>query len=750
MSAEPATAPAVPELSVQERRRRRREAAIIFSAGSGVLLFALWEIRRPGAHASASGNVVSFLLVNLNIVLVLLLVFLVLRNLVKLYFDRRRRVPGSQLRARTVLAFVSVAIFPAAVMLLVSLEFMTNAIDGWFSTAVESSLRGAWRLAQTHYVDAANEAVLHARTLAGDLVARPPATDGHEPGLVAAISGYRQRYRLAGVNVLGLDGRVLAASTGVRPGREPWPPVAPELLAEVRRSSFASRVDRLGNNDLVRGAAPVAGPDGHVWATVVVDRLVEPSTRAWSEEIMRAFREYRALALNKRPFKNLYALTMALASLVVVFSATWLGLYLARGITEPLGRLSAATRQVAEGNWDVRLEDEGGDEIGTLVRAFNAMTAELKASHQALEERGRYIENVLAHIDVGVLSVDDRGIITTVNPAAVSLLGLRGASPVGRTTAQLLAEAGYHEIESLLGSLNAGTVPSGTHCNVLREEEGRTLQVAVTRLMSGSGVVTGAALFITDVSQVLAVQRMEAWKEVARRIAHEIKNPLTPIQLATQRMQRRLGGRLAPEDTRLFDDCANTIIREVDELKRLVNEFSQFARRPVGEKRLHDLNQIVDETLPLFREARTEMTFAFERGADVPEVLLNRDAVKRALVNLLDNAVAAVASVHNRASTVDGPRAMPGPDIAIRTSVDPELSRVLLEVADRGEGIAPEHRARVFEPYFSTKAEGTGLGLAIVASVAADHQAYIRLHENPPRGSRFVIEFPIGTQGSDA
>jgi two-component system nitrogen regulation sensor histidine kinase NtrY len=275
-------------------------------------------------------------------------------------------------------------------------------------------------------------------------------------------------------------------------------------------------------------------------------------------------------------------------------------------------------------------------------------------------------------------------------------------------------------------------------------------------------------LFFENVSQIVEVQRMEAWKEVARRIAHEIKNPLTPIQLSAQRMRRRLRERLDGDDADLFDECTNTIVSEVEELKNLVNEFSRFARRPAGEMRAQDLNEIVEETLPLYRQARPDLRIDFERARALPRVLMNREAVKRALVNLLDNAVAAVASVRNGhgegagdagadaersrnggvAPSTDGDghgaaaSAHADPDICVRTRVDEDLSRVVLEVSDRGPGIPAEHRGRVFEPYFSTKADGTGLGLAIVASIAADHHAYVRLHDVAPHGTRFVLEFP--------
>jgi two-component system nitrogen regulation sensor histidine kinase NtrY len=418
-----------------------------------------------------------------------------------------------------------------------------------------------------------------------------------------------------------------------------------------------------------------------------------------------------------------------------VFSATWLGLYLARGITEPLGNLADATRQVADGNWDVELEEAGGDEVGTLVRSFNAMTGELKTSHAALDERRRYIENILGNIDAGVVAVDTDSVINTVNPAATSLLGLPSVDLLGRDAKTLFSILGYPEVVGMLEGLESGTIASGTRSNVAREEEGRTLLVIATTLESATGANTGFVLFFEDVSQIMGMQRMEAWREVARRIAHEIKNPLTPIQLSAQRMERKLAGRLEGEEAELLEDCTRTIVKEVEELKKLVNEFSQFARQPSGEKRPHDLNHLVEETLPLFSRSRPDIEMRFDPGPDLPEVDLNREAVKRALINLMDNAVAAVTEDRDGAPNHDE-------TIVVRTKLDEELSRVRLEVADSGPGVPAELRARILEPYFSTKQDGTGLGLAIVASIAADHHAYLRVHDNQPRGSRFVIEFP--------
>jgi two-component system nitrogen regulation sensor histidine kinase NtrY len=728
------------EPPLAEKRRRRRESAIIVAAGLAVFIFALWEIRRPGAEDGDPGNVFSFLLVNLNIILLLLLVYLVLRNVLKLVLERRQKVAGSHLRSRLVMAFVAVAVFPAAVMLLISLEFSTNAIDDWFNTEVEDSLRGAWHLAQTYYRESADRAVQHASELAGevgDAVQSGRIEDvASNKNIEEQLANKQRAFGLGTIQVVDRDGNAVLskfnrdAPTGLPLGADP------QLLADAMRGQNGARVESLGDSDLIRGSAPIYDASGtRIIGAVMVDYLVRDSPRGWSEDILNSFREYRKLKLNKGPFRNLYMLTMALASLVVVFSATWLGLYLARGIADPLVNLADATLQVAEGNWDVELEETGGDEVGTLVRSFNLMTGELKTSHAALDERRRYIENILGNIDAGVVAVEPDCVINTVNPAATSLLGLPPGDVTGRNAKTLFADLGYPEIVGVLEALEEGSIPSGTRSNISREEEGRTLLVIATTLVSASGAKTGFVLFFEDVSQIMGTQRMEAWREVARRIAHEIKNPLTPIQLSAQRMQRKLAGRFEGEDAELIADCTETIVKEVEALKNLVNEFSQFARQPSGEKRPHDLNQLVAETMPLFRSSRPDIEMHFEPGQGLPLVDINREAVKRALINLMDNAIAAVTEDR-------GGHPEHTEEIVVRTKLDTELSRVRLEVADSGPGVPPELYARVLEPYYSTKADGTGLGLALVASIAADHQAYLRIHDNVPRGARFVIEFP--------
>jgi two-component system nitrogen regulation sensor histidine kinase NtrY len=726
-----------------------REGLLIVAAGIAVVVFALWEIRRPGATDSAAGNVFSFFVVNLNIVLLLLLVFLVLRNVLRLYIDRRRQVPGSRLRSRLVLAFASIALFPATVMLLISLEFSTNAIDDWFNREVEDSLLGAWRLAQTYYRETADRSQLHANLLgeaaASEMEGSGALDDRAGTELRALVERYQRDYGLGAVQVFDASGALVLTVPGERAPAAPPLGGDPDLFARAREGKQAIRVESLGDADVVRAASMIRGSDGALRGFLIADSIVGDSARAWSERALTAFREYRKLKINKRPFKNLYVLTMALASLVVVFSATWLGLYLARGITEPLGRLADATRRVAAGDWDVELAKEGGDEVGTLVEAFNSMTADLRTSHAALEERRRYIENILAHIDAGVIAVDSEGKVTAVNPAAVSLLGASAGGGLGVDAREMFQRAGYHEVAELLHGLVTDRLSSGARRSIVRESEGRTLVATATVIESTDGTPRDYVLFFEDVSQIAAAQRMEAWREVARRIAHEIKNPLTPIQLSAQRMERKLAAHLPRDEREILEDSTRTIINQVDELKRLVNEFGQFARQAQGEKRLHDLNAVVAETLPLFSGSQPAISMRFEPDASLPPVQVHRESVKRALINLLDNAVAAVSGEIGGSGAKSGRR-----EIVVRTRYEAALERVCLEVLDTGPGVSPEARGRIFEPYYSTRAGGTGLGLAIVASIAADHRAFVRYYDNYPSGSRFVVEFPASSQAVEA
>jgi two-component system nitrogen regulation sensor histidine kinase NtrY len=361
------------------------------------------------------------------------------------------------------------------------------------------------------------------------------------------------------------------------------------------------------------------------------------------------------------------------------------------------------------------------------------MTGELKKINSELEEGRRYIETILANVGAGVVAIGHTGRITTINRAAETMLGLRQGLR-GESWEEVFQRPDLREVGRMIGRVAAGEEDEAEQqVKLSAGQRVVTALVTVTVLRDENAAAMGTMVFFEDVSHLRRAERMEAWREVARRIAHEIKNPLTPIQLSAQRLRKKYLAKLDAAEGEVFDECTRTIVRQVDELKRLVNEFASFARLPPADMRLHDLNEVVDEALVLYREAHRDIGFVFTPERNLPRIEIDREAVTRALINLLDNAVAACRTVGETQT----------PRIELATAYKERLGVVQVEVADNGAGIPPEMRPRLFEPYASTKKDGTGLGLAIVSAIAADHQAYVRVRDNEPRGTRFVIEFPL-------
>ena len=468
----------------------------------------------------------------------------------------------------------------------------------------------------------------------------------------------------------------------------------------------------------------------------MVDYYLPRSLADRAAGISRSAQEYFQLRILRQPIMHSYILALVLIGLAVVLLASWFGMYIARGITTPIKLLAEGTQSIAAGDLNVKIPMVGDDEIGRLIGSFNAMTADLRASRAEIEQRRRYTETLLRNVSAGVVGLDAMQRITAINPCAERMLALRANEVLGYPYNRCFRPA----VTLLLDEhLEEGQGRRETRFPLKLEVAGTETDLMVTATPLGAESASenhgdlGWVLFFEDVSQLAKVERMEAWREVARRIAHEIKNPLTPIQLSAERLRRQLTPRL-DGDARLLDECTRTIIGEVEDLKRLVNEFSAFARMPQLNPIAGDLNPLAEEALNNFRGAFPAVAFNLTLAPGLPTVAIDREALKRAMVNLLDNAVAAATSIAHHGE---------GPMVSLTTQLDAASGIVKLEVADNGPGIDARLRTRIFEPYFSTKQGGTGLGLAIVAAIVTDHRGFVRVHDRWPHGSRFVLEFPI-------
>ena len=713
----------------EEQKRRKREGVVILIATLMVLLFAFFEVLLPDVSSEyqLTNNIAFFLLVNINIILLVLLVFLVIRNLVKLVFERKKRILGSRLRVRLVVAFLGLSLIPTVLLFLIAESFVTRSIDKWFDAQIESALKGSLEISQTYYQNSANNALFYARQLSQRITDKGLFDPKKLDQLRELVEGKQREYNLGTVEIYEPDGRALvkAFNDQVPTGVTVTPQA--DFLKSALRGLDVTRTQGFGDGDILRGAVPVYSHDRRIVGVVAVDYFLPKSITKRAAQISRSYEQHKYLAIQKEPVKNTYLMTLLLITLVMIFSATWFGLSLAKGITVPIQKLAEGTNQVAHGNLDYRIDDSGDDEIGTLVASFNQMTQDLKQSNAELEQRRQYMETLLANITAGVISVDRGGKITTINKAAEQTLALQTVPTLNRDYREVFRSPNLRQIRDIIDQVQA-TVGVERDIQINLPDRSCTIMTTAASLCDDDGETLGIMVFMEDITEIQKVQRMEAWREVARRIAHEIKNPLTPIQLSAQRLRKRYE-HLLDGDGGVLDKCTSTIIRQVDELKNLVNEFANFARLPAARLVPSDLNEVVREAMFLFKEGHRDVQFRFIENP-TPLVDLDREQMKRAILNLLDNGVAAI----------DGKG-----EIEISTRYDESFSVVRLEVADDGAGIAPELRDRIFEPYYSTKKDGTGLGLSIVSAIVSDHRAYIRVRPNQPRGTRFIMEIPAAT-----
>lgn len=733
-------------MTPEEREKRRRNLIII-----SVVLFLLVamtaiEVGIKAPQLPIASNVVVIALFNLNLIVFLLLLVLLFRNLIKLSFERRHKILGSKFKTKLVVAFLSLALIPSILIFLIASNLINTSIEGWFKLQVERPLDESMLVAQAFYEQMQDSALRHGQHIARVITRDNLLAEDRREALIDFLMDQQEQYGLAGISVFTTEGEELVHV------KDPVlsPAIDTEAVnSEQIRMSLGGRElttrREIASGDLIQGMVPVLASftDRRAVGAVVVSYHVPQRLEARVRGISTAFQEYKQLKLLKQPIKGIYILIFLLMTLIIVFSVTWFGLYLAKGITVPIQLLAEGTREVAAGNLDYRVQVRADDEVGILVDSFNKMTEDLASSKTKLEAayldlqakageleaRRRYTETVLEAVATGVVSLDADGHLTTLNRAAARMLGLAPSLAVGRHWSQAFAAPHYEDLKALIqrmDRLRDGSLER--ELQLPQDGTSLTLLASLTPLKGPEGAYLGMVLVFDDLTELFQAQRLAAWREVAQRIAHEIKNPLTPIQLSVQRLRRRLAGRL-PEEQALLEECTGTIIGEVEGLRRLVDEFSRFARMPRPDPRPTNLARLVEGVVALYGETHPAVALRTAFAPDLPPVEVDGDQLKRALLNLIDNAVEAGAS-----------------QVELRATWRSGEPRVRVEVADDGTGIPPEARDRLFHPYFSTKTTGMGLGLPIVHQIVTDHGGQIWVEENRPRGSRFILELPLSRE----
>jgi len=728
-----------------DSKRRRREGILIIVIILVVALLTFVETRtiRFGADVPVSNAILMFTLININLLLLILLIFLVFRNLVKLLYDRRRKVMGAKLRTRLVVAFIVLTIVPTGVLFFFSINFITSSIEFWFNVPVEQALENSLRVGGKVYDRVEDNNLFFLERISYQIKAKKLLDPKKEKALSQYIKVVQREFNLDGVEVYGANTQRLSFSLAPELGNEEVGLVSAEnLQKETSGNGVRSITLEIPYGELIKtiGTIPFGVKASEAGGFVVVTILIPPDLYQNLQSISDGFEEYQQIKLYKKPVQITYFISLSIVALLVLFCAIWVGFYLAKTISIPIRDLAEGTRRVAEGELSFTIGSVADDEIGSLVNSFNKMTRDLRTSREQLElsarklrdqnieieEKRHYMEFVLKNVSAGVVTLDANGMVSTINKSAEKMLGVKSEEVLNKSFDKMLTVQNKDLAAEIMENLSLTRDASiEVALKLIIEGRPRSFLITVSALRDDTGQHMGIVMVFDDLTELEKGQRMAAWREVARRIAHEVKNPLTPITLSAQRLKRKYSQQL---DESVFEECTQIIIDQVDLIRNLVNEFSSFARFPSANPKPCDLVPTIEETIALYREGHPNIKFEIQNTDDIPPLNLDRQQIKQALINLIDNAIGAI--------TQDG-------IISFAVSHDPILKRIRIEVADNGPGISNEDKTRLFEPNFSTKKTGMGLGLTIVSTIIADHNGVISVQDNIPHGAKFVIELPV-------
>ena len=702
----------------------------------------LWTVVRPDTPADA---LVLYALSTLNFVAFVVFLFIFVRNLLKLRRERRERQLGSKVKTRLLVYFISISFLPITAMAFFSYLFLNRSLEKWFNPFPDEIVQQATEVKRLT-LSSQDKTLRDTASLLVMLLG--PQTPEERRATMNQIVTSGQ---LVGIQIVGTDGAVVTES------RAHLSPTDEEQLERLFSEARLARGS--GGNSLVDGKEfdALAMPLNESETLIIAPQ--KRASNDLTDLVTESERGYQNLVGQQRRVRLLGLSTLGLMTLILLFVSSWVAIYLARGIATPIKALAEASKEVARGNLAHRVTTTiADDELALLAESFNQMTAqleenrsrieagaaELRDTNMALRERRNYIETVLQSLSTGVVSIDENDCVTTLNASAARMLALLERVEGNPKLSGLIGSEDWLVVERLLR--RARRTGHATEQTQLESGSGNgplPVSMTATALRDSKGPRRGVVLVIEDLSELLSAQRAAAWSEVARRMAHEIKNPLTPIQLSAERIAKSYGrsvsngngaGDHADEKrvAAVITECTETITREVAGLKAMVDEFSRFARLPATRLELANLNDVVTQAAGLYVDRLDGVAMTLQLDQDLPSSMLDVEQIKRVFVNLIDNAVQALASANDERQ------------IVIVTSHDADRSLLRAEVADTGHGIEPGDFRRLFEPYFSRRDSGTGLGLAIVQRIIMEHGGHIRAERNEPRGARFVIELPAG------
>jgi nitrogen fixation/metabolism regulation signal transduction histidine kinase len=711
--------------------------------GMFVLLLVSLSFMSDATHNSERFGQMYSLLLFINAAGLVILGALVVANIIKLLRQQRMKVPGARMTRRLVVMFIVLAVAPVSVVYYFSLQFLQRGIDSWFDVSIEQGLHDALDLSQAALDVRLHEVLKLTASMADEL------SDSAQATLALALYDLRVRSGAQELTLIGGDGRIVASSSADPSSIVPNQPPG-EVLMLLRNRQHYIGLDPVGEGGLfARALVPVLSSraDSEVYT---LQALYEVSERfsMLAEGVQSAFTRYKELSYLRKPLKFSYILTLSIVLVLSLLAAIWAAFHSARRLVAPVRDLAAATHAIAEGDYSKRLAVASTDELGFLVRSFNDMTRRLaksrdqaRRSQQLIERQRAYLEAVLANLSSGVISLGQDAMIRAVNRTARQSLGVDINSYLGKDMQAIIADHAFLRpfVDVIERYRESGSESWQEEVSLFGMNGRQVLMCRGTALQSNGHRSNGLVVVFDDVTALIQAQRDAAWGEVARRLAHEIKNPLTPIQLSAERLRHRFMERMAPDEAEILDRATRTIVNQVEAMKTMVNAFSEYARVPRISLELMSLNALVREVLDLYHSGDLQVQIVERLDAEPDSIDGDAGRLRQLLHNLFKNALEAV-------------RETPDARITVITRLLPKegMDRLELCVEDNGSGFDPGVLENVFEPYVSTKLKGSGLGLAIVKKIVEEHGGTISADNADHGGAQIRIRFLLSTAGANA
>lgn len=724
----------------QRQKKARIRKSIYVVIGSIIFLTVIeFFILQNRVHTPIASNILVFSILNIILILLGLLILLLLRNLIKLYFEWRSEKIGTKFQTKLITAFITLTLVPSILLFFVASKLFNYTIDNWFNLQVETTLSDSMEVARSYYAKNSEKALFFAQRtgfrIGGILIEK------NHPAVKEVITRRMEEYGVDGIKVFDFEGKPVAEAWNKSfPKSIIIPDFSSSLQRALKGESFYGMIP-LQKYNFIFGTHSIK-EDGEVTGVVIILDYLPERLVSQIEKVQKNFEEYKQHKMLKYPLKAGFMITFFMIALLILFAATWFGFYIARGITVPIQELASATKEIARGRLDFKIDVQTKDEIGVLVNSFNQMTDDLKKSRKEaelrgddlkktnieLEKRRNYIETILVNIGAGVISIDKQGKINMMNKAASRILKLKGESIYGMSYKDVFDLAHLESARNLIRKMKERRVETiEEQIDITVSGQLLTFLANVTVLRDADRKYLGTIIVFENLTELIKTQKVAAWREVARGIAHEIKNPLTPIQLNTQRLRKKFQENASDFDE-VFETSTRTIIKEVSDMKELVNAFSRFASMPESNLRMGDLHESIMEVIQLYQDTQKDLVFEKHFDQILGKIRIDREQIKRVFINLIDNSISAMNG---------------NGKITIKTQFNETEKRVKVEVTDNGEGINPKDRDKLFLPYFTTKKKGTGLGLAIATRVIADHNGSISLKNSKVGETTFLVELPV-------